>query len=195
MSLTASDNPIATGVRYAIDADDNICFVDGGWAQFAETNDGLELLQASIIGKPLWNYISDETTRSLYQQMVARVREGRSAQFSLRCDGPDCRRLLEMTISAGANGTVEFATRTLRLDHRAPVALLSRQVPRSSDLLRVCAWCNRVDAGSGTGQWVEVEDAIDSLRLFELPLPPQLTHGICETCFAAMSKTIQNLNT
>lgn len=185
----------STGVRYAINADDNICSFDEGWVQFASANDGPELAQPAIIGKSLWKYISDETTLKLYQQIVSRVREGRSARFSLRCDGPDCRRLLEMTVRAGEGNTVEFETRIVQLEQRAPVTLLSRNTPRSTRLLRVCAWCNRIETESGTGQWAEVEDAIEHLRLFELPIPPQLTHGICETCFDSMSKTVQSLNT
>lgn len=196
MTHARSDAPVSTGVRYAIDADDNICSVDKGWAQFAAANDGPELAQPAIIGTSLWQYISDDTTLRLYQQIVSRVREGRSARFSLRCDGPDCRRLLEMTVRAGAGDTVEFETHTVRLDHRAPMALLSRSTPRSNQLLRVCAWCNRVHVGAGSDpkDWIEVEEAVKRMHLFELATAPQLTHGICEVCLESVMKTVENMD-
>jgi len=187
--------PDLSGVRYAIDADDKICFVDEAWGRFAQANDGSELAQPAIIGQALWNHISDETTRKLYQQIVARVRKGQVARFRLRCDGPKFRRLLEMTIRPALNGSVEFETGIVQIDDRAPLALLSRDTPRSSDLLRVCAWCTRVDVSAGANDWVEVEEAADRLRLFELEKAPQLTHGICEVCLESMTKTIENMKT
>jgi hypothetical protein len=176
-------------VRYVIDADDKISFVDAGWCRFAEANDGAELTPSVILGQSLWDHITDLTTSKLYQQIVARVRQGKSSRFVLRCDGPECRRLLEMTIISGPNGSVEFETRLLSLETREPVALLSREMPRSTDMLRSCAWCNRIDAGSGSNDWVEVEEATNRLRLFEREVMPQLTHGICESCHAKMLST------
>ena len=193
--MSSAKLPALSGARYAIDADDKICFVDEGWRQFAEENDGSELAQPAIIGQLLWNHISDETTRKLYQQIVARVRKGQVARFRLRCDGPEFRRLLEMTISSAANGNVEFETSIVQIEARAPLALLSRATPRSNELLRVCAWCTRVDVSAGSNDWVEVEEAVDRLRLFELEKAPQLTHGICEVCLESMTKTMENMNT
>ena len=79
--------PDLSGVRYAIDADDKICFVDEAWGRFAQANDGSELAQPAIIGQALWNHISDETTRKLYQQIVARVRKGQVARLFLNIHG------------------------------------------------------------------------------------------------------------
>src|SRR5690606_7906888 len=85
---------------------------------------------------------------------------------------------------------VEFQTHVLRVEHRTPVPLLARSTDRSSDLLRLCAWCNRVNVGSVLNQWVEVEEAMERLRLFERDRLPQLTHGICEPCLDAMLQTL-----
>lgn len=185
-----SDDMRISNIRYAIDADDNLCFVDDAWGLFADANDGAHLTRATMLGKSLWECITDDTTRTLYQQIVARVRQGHLAQFTLRCDGPSCRRLLEMTITAAANGVVEFETRTVSAEDRAPVALLSRRTTRSSELLRMCAWCNQVNIGATTDEWVEVEDAMERLQCFEHGSVPQVTHGICGQCLEGMMATI-----
>jgi len=178
-------------VRYAIDADDKICFVDDAWGLFAEANDGAELTRAAMLGRSLWDCISDHTTRTLYRQVIDRVRSGQLAEFTLRCDGPSCRRLLEMTITPAADGVVEFETRTISAEDRAPVPVLSRSTTRTVELLRMCAWCNQVNVGTGGDEWVEVEEAMERLRIFEDGTAPQVTHGICEPCLARMMQTIE----
>jgi len=179
------------GVRYQINDRDEIIFVDEAWDRFAESNDGADATGNRLLGRVLWDFISDGATRQLYQQIVARVRQGNHAQFNLRCDGPSCKRHLEMTIRAAGPGIIEFATQTLHSETRAPMALLALGTPRSTKLLRACAWCNRIDVGSDT--WTEVEVAIEQLKLFEVGLMPQITHGICAACHAAMISTVNNL--
>ncbi|SEA20053.1 hypothetical protein [Alkalimonas amylolytica] len=181
-------------VRYRIDAEDNISFVDEGWFRFAEENDGTELMRPELLGQSLWDSITDPETCQIYQKIVSRVRQGKLARFNLRCDGPENRRWLEMKISAAPDGSVEFESRTIRVEDREPMALLSRKVPRSTDLLRICAWCNRMDVGFGFNDWIEVEDATQRLQLFELERLPQLTHGICEDCLESMTDTMDEMD-
>ncbi len=100
-----------------------------------------------------------------------------------------------MTISARPEGAVEFETHALRVEDREPVPLLARSTTRSTDLLRACAWCNRINVGSGSDPWVEVEDATERLLLFERDRMPQLTHGICEACLESMTRTLATMET
>lgn len=179
------------GVRYRINDRDEITFVDEEWDRFAETNDGAEVVGNEVLGRNLWEFICDPATRHLYQQIVARVRQGCQAQFKLRCDSPSCKRHLAMTIHAPETGIVEFATQSLLVEDRPPMALLAKGTPRSTELLLACAWCNRIDVGSDA--WTEVEVAVERLKLFEVGRMPQLTHGICAACFATMTSTLDDL--
>jgi hypothetical protein len=36
------------------------------------------------------------------------------------------------------------------------------------------------------GSWIEIEDAIADLHLFETPRVPALSHGMCPTCYNVM---------
>lgn len=186
-------NPDAdeAGVRYRIDDRDTIVFVDETWDRFAESNDGAEITSSLILGRSLWDFISDEATLQLYQHLVARIRQGRQAKFDFRCDSPSCRRHLAMTIHALPAGSIEFSTQCLRIEERPPMALLARGTTRSVESLRVCAWCNRIDLSSA--EWLEVEVAVERLKLFESSQLPQLTHGMCMACFARMSSTLDDL--
>jgi hypothetical protein len=44
----------------------------------------------------------------------------------------------------------------------------------------MCSWCRRVRLDAA--RWVEVEDAVAELRLFEDVRPPQISHGVCPIC-------------
>ena len=54
------------------------------------------------------------------------------------------------------------------------------QRPREESFVTMCGWCKRVAVSPR--RWLEVEEAIAALALFDEPRPPQLTHGVCEEC-------------
>lgn len=96
-----------------------------------------------------------------------------------------------MTIHSADTGSIEFVTQSLQVVDRPAVKLLEGDTPRSSELLRACAWCNRIDAGGD--EWKEVEVAVERLGLFETDLMPQLTHTICGDCFEKMNRTAEGM--
>lgn len=174
-------------IVYRIDATDRITSVSEGWDVFASANGGEGVLAADVVGRSLWDFISDATTREVYRQVLARIRAGRPMTYSFRCDSPACQRLLEMRIrlSDGAGG-VEFTTGTLFEGPRElqPVSQGDGSVGADeAEFVRVCGWCNRFFAD---GEWREMEDAFPRLRLLEYPEQQQLTHGMCESCYERM---------
>ncbi|HVY72111.1 MAG TPA: hypothetical protein VHH73_19410, partial [Verrucomicrobiae bacterium] len=58
------------------------------------------------------------------------------------------------------------------------VGLLAPAVQNKAPLVKVCSWCKRV----ATPKWVQAEQAVAKLGLFELEPPPGITHGICDDC-------------
>lgn len=179
----------ASAVTYSIDKSDSFLTVNEGWSAFATANDGERLLPPPIIGTVLWHWIADATTREIYRSVLRRVRDGEGdMRFCFRCDSPDQRRLLQMQIAAGPDASVKFQTRALIIQPRSRVLLLSASAPRAAALLIICAWCAKIPDKRGT--WLEVEDAIESLRLFEGQPLPQLSHGICSACAASMEEAL-----
>jgi hypothetical protein len=173
-------------VVYRIDAQDRIAFVNQEWDRFAAGNAAPDLQAPSILARSLWDFISDGTTRHLYRDILKRVRGGGRARFPFRCDGPDLRRFLEMDASPLEAGSVEFRVRTLSVEPRAFQPLLDGGAKRSGEMVRMCGWCKKVSVDG----WVEVEEAIALLKLFESAELPMLTHGICESCDARMRTTM-----
>lgn len=168
-------------VSYHIDHNDSLDAFNEGWLAFAEANGGELLHPSRIRGRQLWEFIADPTTAQLYRSMLVRLRRGGNPiRFRFRCDAPDRRRLLEMDMTGDGVGGIHFDVTSIHEEARAPVLLLDPNRVPGNGLLTICAWCKRVRLPEDA--WVEVEDAVDALNLFEGALLPGLTHGVCPTC-------------
>lgn len=181
--------PPGHDICYRLNGRDEIVFVNDAWNVFASANAGEHLTEARVLGQSLWRFVTDGPTRVLYSTVLARVRDGRSAKFVFRCDSPDCRRLLEMEVAAAPGGLAEFRVRTISEEVRPPQPLLDADRPHTEELLRMCGWCKKVDLGD---RWAEVEEAAASLGLFERPLLPHVTHGICGPCYERIAATLSD---
>lgn len=172
---------------YRIDDDDRVCFVNGAWLA---DNGGLS--PETLLGRTLWDFVHEGTVVALYRQMLVRAREGRMVRFHYRCDTPEARRLYRMSITALADGTVEFCTVLRREERRPKVLLLDvAQAPRGDALVKICSWCERAEVAEG--EWAPVEKAVETLGLMERHPLPRLTHGICARCLGRMMRSLDRL--
>lgn len=174
-------------IIYTLDSNDRIVSVNEAWDSFATQNEGTAFLAEHIVGRNLFEFIGDDSTRQIYRQMLARIRSGKDLEYRYRCDSPECRRLMEMQVRAtDSEGGVEFRSITLEATQRAPMRLPQADgadVTEPAELQRTCGWCNRLDVN---GVWMEIEDALPRLQVLESAAAPTLTHGICEACLAKM---------
>ncbi len=166
-------------VVYRIDAQDRITGVNAAWDRFAAANGADFLADGRVLSRPLWDFVSDSTTRHLYRQILEKVRAGRAVSFPFRCDSPGARRFLEMRARAAGDGAVEFEVRTLALEERPAQPLLAPRADAAGGPLVMCGWCKRLPV---SGRWTEIEEAAAALSLFETAVPPLLTHGMCPDC-------------
>ena len=162
--------------------------VNSEWLSFARENEAASLCSEGVVGERLFRFVADPETRHLYEMIIDAVRsDGRRVTIPFRCDGPAVRRFMELDISQGSEGQVLFESRIVREETREPVSLFDTSVDRSDDFLVVCSWCKRVDA---SGDWVEVEEAVARLKLFDTARLPQMTHGMCADCAARLQREL-----
>jgi hypothetical protein len=114
--------------------------------------------------------------------LLRRVRgELRSVDLPFRCDGPAVRREMDIHIAPQASGRLVAFSAQLRVEERRDEfqPLLAGETPRGEETLTMCGWCDRflVD-----GEWVEVEEAVARLGLFEMSVLPAIDHGVCPQC-------------
>jgi len=174
---------------YTIDAEDRIDFVSAEWEDFAARNDADHLTGRAVMGRPLFDFITDPTTAQIYSVAIRRVRgDGHSITLPFRCDSPHCRRYMELHISPRKGGGVTFDSRLLREEPRPVVALLDAIVEHGGDLLLMCSWCKRLAVEDA---WLEVEEAVTRLGLFDEHCAPELSHGICPQCREGFMEQVQ----
>jgi len=176
---------------YDVDAAHRIVSLGQGWSDFARDNQGEHLSSDRLLGRCLWDFVSDRTTQELYRQIIHRALQGRTTSVPFRCDSPAERREMEIEASLVEGYRCRFTTRIRRREVRPEVPLLSVSVLRSRELLRACGWCKRIAVSFGS--WVEVEAAVEQLRLFDFPELPRLTHGICPVCLETLSEALLSL--
>ncbi|GMW00774.1 MAG: hypothetical protein AMXMBFR84_19110 [Candidatus Hydrogenedentota bacterium] len=172
-------------IVYRVDRDDSIVYVNAEWERFAQENAGGLLVTAKIIHTSIWDHVTDSITIELYREIMRGVREGRPVQFTFRCDAPDLRRLLTMSIQPLDKGGVEFTTTLIRAESRTYQRVLEPAGAGGVTTLNCCSWCKRFEV---RGSWVEVEDAVEQLKLFERANMPLTSHGICADCFRRMKE-------
>jgi hypothetical protein len=165
---------------YHIDQDDQIFYINQDWLDFARENQSANLSEETIIGTSLWNHIANSETVHIYETLIKKVRNGQSKiTVPYRCDSPDKRRYMEMNIAALENYGVEFDNSILREEERPSVNLLDPKYPRNKEMIRMCGWCKKVHTN---GSWLETEEAVIALKIFDQPILPGITHGICPAC-------------
>lgn len=172
-------------VTYGIDRYDVIAYVGGQWATFAEESE-TPSLNDDLVGRPLWDFVSGDTTRHVYKDLIARARAGRSLSFTYRCDAPALRRFMRMRMLPSGDGGVTFRSTTERTETRAPVALLEPGARAGRVIVTICSWCKRARVEGG---WHEVEVAVTRLGLFDGGPMPGLSHGMCDECEARVTES------
>jgi hypothetical protein len=175
-------------VVYRIDSSDCISEVNANWDEFAEANGAHGLDAHEVVGRPLWGFLADATTKQLYRDMVQRVRAGRAIRFRFRCDASGRRRLLAMKMTPGDGGCVWFTVTSVREDDRVAVAVLDLPANQGDRLVPICGWCKRVRLSAT--RWVEIEEAVEALGLFHGDVR-RLSHAMCPECHDAMMALIE----
>jgi hypothetical protein len=176
-----------TPTVYRLDPHDVITRVNSAWRAFAVEN-GAPALASSVVGTSLWAHVGGTETRRLYSAVLATVRAaGRSVTLPYRCDAPDERRWMQLTVRPLGRGHLQIVSALVRRAARTPVPLLDATLPRGDWPLLVCGWCSRVRTVAqgavgvpAAAPWVPVE-ALPAVLTGAAALP-RLVHDACPDC-------------
>ncbi|TPV97106.1 MAG: hypothetical protein B7733_01175 [Myxococcales bacterium FL481] len=169
-------------IAYSLDAADRIVRIEGQWDDFAAANRGQHVTRPSVLGTSIFSHIAGSEVRSLYRQIFAKVRETHEpARFPYRCDSPEFRRNMAMTVSPRDRAGLHIESTTRGVTTRAPASILTRG--KTGDTARVaciCSVCCRVLDADGT--WREVEAADVAAACLGSAGSVQLVDRICPEC-------------
>lgn len=134
---------VTSSLSYHLNAENLIVSADLAWDAFAVENGAPELLSTRITGEDLFGFITGMEMQHLQKMLLGRVRKTlQPSTIPFRCDAPDRRRFMEMTVTAQADGAVAFVTWLTHEETRDPVALLQASSRASATYLALCGWCN-----------------------------------------------------
>ena len=173
--------------RYRVDASDVVTWVDAMWLAFAKENGAAELVEESVVGRTLWDFLAGDDIRRLYREIHSRVRTtGKSVLLPFRCDSPSLQRHMRMTITLRDAGELEYESRVDRTIPQRRLDALDPQRQRSNVVLKICSCCRR--AFFEPLGWLDMEDVSVRLGLFETTKVPELCYVICPECAAAFQE-------
>ncbi len=154
------------------------------WLDFGAENDHARPAEA-FLKRIFRDFIHDAETRYFYQILVQKERGG-AAPITLpfRCDSPNLRRFMALRIGLlpdAGRRQGQFQGPGAASGALRAAAFVGCGDTATDDLIKVCGWCKQVACERGR-TWLEPEEAVVRLGLFEAPAAPTITHGICPAC-------------
>ncbi|MFP4353899.1 MAG: hypothetical protein ACLFUJ_02155 [Phycisphaerae bacterium] len=178
---------------WMINQRDQITHVNEGYKQFARDN-GAEHLAEGSCGRSLWDFVTGPDLTQIYVSLIRRLRGGLGPfEMSFRCDSPDCRRKLRMRVEGvGLSRGIMFRSRLIEAQPREPIALLDPSANRAANAKPIpfCSWTNRLWTPRG---WLEVEEAVEELQLFQRDTQPPLAYTISDEALGQLMRQIETL--
>lgn len=186
------------GICYVADADGQILEIgEPAWSKSLQRLNAAGHSAASFIGRNLFDIMKGAEVRATYRAIHSAVlRETRPhVSFELRCDSPDVRRVLRMSISAlreaGSAPAVLYQSQVLSAVSRPWMSLFDAarivdnvRQDAGLSIVRVCSFCQRVAPQTQNAQeWLPAEDYY---RLGG-PAEVRVSHGVCPRCTGALS--------
>jgi len=168
---------------YRVDRDNVIRFLSPNMVTFALQNDWeASLPPEDVVGQDLLAFIEGIETRHLYEQLMRKVRQARDSvgPIPLRCDAPSVRRFLKVTLHWLPDDGIEFESELVRTEPRPEVRSIRSGVARSEQIIVMCSMCKKMKLPDGS--WLEIEDGLVRLGIFEKEQCPRISHGLCPRC-------------
>jgi hypothetical protein len=174
--------------RYYLDEADVVVCVDHWWLAFAKENNAAGLNESSVIGKVVWEFISDEPTRTLYKEIHDHVRSsGNPITVPFRCDSPTLKRYMQLSICKHVDGQLLYESALIRALPQRRLAVLGSTQKRSNAFLTMCSFCKRsLIEPSG---WLEMENISLKLRMYDKQTVPELRYTVCPECANQLQHT------
>ena len=179
----AADTAIMN-LSYTLDASNAIIAVSGDWDRVALDNGGEQIISRRIFGRRLDDFITGDVTLMFVRTMLMSARTLKYViRRPYRCDSPQFKRSMEMTIVPRAQGVLEVCHRQLGSEpYRYPLAFKGTASGAAANFIKRCSICNRVRVGQ---TWSEVDDAVRAGRLpRDAGATLMVVYGVCPECMA-----------
>jgi hypothetical protein len=135
-----------------------------------------------MLNRRLWDHLHDGNVTDVYRALVRLVRrERRAVRFRFRCDEPDVRRDLTMTMEPLDGGGIRFTSRPVMEAPQSPTEFYRRHC-RPPVNVEVCELCGSIKAGA---HWLPADQGLEKLGLFADDLEFRTWPAGCTQCRTA----------
>jgi hypothetical protein len=169
---------------HTIDAHDRLIGFDPAFRAYAAANGAADLPE-QWLGRSIWEASASSQVNMVFRSLVERARAGTAVRVPARCDSPSLLGFVEISLAAGPDGEVTFTSQLTgaRFANSSKATNRFITVIDPDQVLRMCAWCFRVDDDG----WRGIEDIVNEQGLLLRDEAPEVTHGICPDCMTAVS--------
>jgi hypothetical protein len=163
---------------YLIDARDH--FLGYVPSHLLDVIDEVEAERSRAIAttKSIFAFMADNAACALYGLLYRQMRStGGTVVVPLFHETSVLRRHIDLTLTVLPSGAILHRCMTTRTEPRYG----KKPIPALTEThMTACSWCNSLKQGD---QWLPIDHLACYGRLFQHPILPQLTHGICPTCY------------
>jgi len=179
------------GIAYAVDGTGRIvAHSRASWTRACTEGEASELAEpGAVIGRSVTDFATSGEVRGMIERQLAAVLAGDGpVVYHFRCDAPDVRREMRMSISAlPAEGLARgalFQSVMLHEDVRPPLDIYDHRTLRERlagrndiPIVAMCAYCQRLQRATGE-PFVEAETYYREGGTSEV----RISHGVCPDC-------------
>ena len=161
---------------YVIDADRKIVSVGGAWEQFSADNGGHNLSLEEIKDKSIFDFVVGDSARLWLDSLIRMALESNEpVQRPYRCDSPDTRRYMLMTIVPEESGLLTVQHALVAEEKRLPRVSITRRDQSTNEGSQLqCSVCGKIKSGE---HWVEADEATQASELHLT-----VVNAICNQC-------------
>lgn len=167
-------------VSYTLDRNNRIVDIGGEWDHFAVENDARNLVTPNVLGRSINEFIIGDATRMFLFTMLDCSRLlAKPLTRAYRCDSPQWRRFMEMTLEPTPHGVVELRHQLLRVEPtNHSITFTVAPTGSRHEFVNRCSICNRLRLQN---RWLEADEAAHWGLLAKTGECPVI-YGVCETC-------------
>ncbi len=166
---------------YWLDQQDRIVEVSAEWDAFAEANEGL-CVAALVKGQSLWDHIADSPTLRWMEALVAQARLAGELTQEYRCDSPNRKRFMRMSIRCLSDDRLEVRHELLREEVLDPPVVVEPATTDYEGSVHRCSCCNRLQFSNA---WLEPDYAA-SEGFVPAGHPLMIVYTVCPACTTAL---------
>jgi len=173
-----------SSVIFVLDRDLRLRLCNAAWDRFARENDGESLLRQSILGRPIFDFISGALAEH-YSRVFRQTLQGESVwRQGYECSSAEKSRRFSMHIYPVHGELMIVNSLVLETPHDRVASLSGEAEYRSGNgILLMCSNCRRTKTRAPSERW-------DWAPGFVASPPANVSHGLCPPCYEYYSSLL-----